>query len=539
MTDSSHTIRALTLTDYLAVLRRRLLVIVGAAVLAAGTATFLSLSLPDKYSASSEVYVSRQNLGLSITGTTNPDLYSDPIRVLQTQADIARSPQVTAVAARRAKVPGVNGGTLLASSGVSPKSNADLLRFSVTNGDPAAAARLANAYAQAFAAYRVQLDTSALTKALSQVGAQITQLRRRGDQESDLYKGLVSSAQQLRTIEILQPHYPVTRSATLGTQVAPTPKRNGIIGGMFGLILGFGIAFLWEALDKRIRSEDEIQERLGLPLLSRLPAPPRALRSDNRLTMLHDPGDIHAEAIRRLRVNLEFASLDRDVTTILITSAVQQEGKSTTIADLAVAQARAGRNVALVDLDLRRPAIATFFGLPGRVGVTDVALGRAAIWQAIKPVEIDYSVAAASNRNGANVSAASAGKLSVLPAGLLPPNPGEFVGTQALARVLEELRLKFDTVLIDAPPICIVGDALTISAHVDALFVVARVGSADRQMLGDLVRELDASPAPKLGFALTGVERKDGYGYASYAHYTQPVEPAASVPEQRRPTASR
>ncbi len=537
MSDLIETTRALTLSDYLSILQRRLLVIIGAVVLAGGTAVFLSLSLPNKYRASASVYVSRQNLSYAIANITNADLYSDPNRVLQTQADIARSPQVAQLAVKQAGVRGVAAGTLLDNSSVSPSGNADILNFSATSSDPQQAVRLANAYARAFGQYRIELDTSAVSKQLASVNAQIAQLRRQGAEGSELYKSLLQNAQQLRTLEIVQPQYPVTKIATSASKVAPTPKRNGIIGGIFGLILGLGIAFLWEALDKRIRSDDEIQRRLGLPLLSRLPAPPRQLRHDNRLAMLHDPADVHAEAIRRLRVNLEFATIDTEARTIMITSAVQQEGKSTTIADLAIAFARAGRNVALVDLDLRRPALATFFGLNGRTGVTDVALGRVPVWQAMAPIKIDLSVAGAINGNGPS---ATGGKLSVLPAGSLPANPGEFVGTEALARVLDQLRLEYDVVLIDAPPICIVGDAMTISARVDGMFAVARIGTVDRQTLADLRRELDASPAPKLGFVLTGVDRKDGYGHAGYAYYARPPKEAPeSTTTWRRPTASR
>ena len=143
---------------------------------------------------------------------------------------------------------------------------------------------------------------------------------------------------------------------------------------MLGLMLGIGLAFARDALDTRVRSAAEIGDRLQTTLLARIAAPPRALRRRNRLVMIASPHSAQAEAFRMLRANLEFVNLDRGARSIMVTSALEKEGKSTTVANLAVALARAGKKVALVDLDLRRPAIATFFALPYSLpGVTNIA----------------------------------------------------------------------------------------------------------------------------------------------------------------------
>jgi len=304
--------------------------------------------------------------------------------------------------------------------------------------------------------------------------------------------------------------------------------RNGILGLALGLMLGIGLAFLWEALDTRVRSAEEISERLGLPLLARLPAPPRQMRKDERLVMLAEPRGDQAEAFRMLRTNLEFVRLGHDIRTIMVTSAVEQEGKSTTVANLAVALARAGQRVALVDLDLRRPFLDHFFDLRYRPGLTQVALSQTQLDDALIPIAItdagDRRPRPANTNGNGDATASSAaslatGGLRVLVSGPLPPNAGEFVGSEALAHILGELRDRFDTILVDAPPMLQVGDPLALSAHVDALFVVSRMNVVRRPMLNEMNRLLETAPCRKLGFVLTGAEAEDGYGYGGGYYY--------------------
>ncbi len=496
------------LADYLAILNRRKWVIVQTTLIVAVVAYFMSVRQDAVHQAGADVLLSRQNISNAITGVTSPDVYTASDRYAETQAGLARAPEVAERAVATARVDR-SAGELLASSDVRPKSNADLLRFTVEDGDPRVATALANAYAEAFTTYKADLDTGQLATARQDIQQRLTELRRGGQAGTDLYDELLNSAQQLRTMELLQTRNLVVKPATGATQIAPTPMRNALLGAFLGLLLGLGIAFLWEALDKRVRTEEEIERRLGLSLLSRLPEPARKLQNQGRLAMIDAPSDVYAEAVRRLRTNLEFANVDHGARTIMITSAVEREGKSTTIANLAVAVARSGGNVALVDLDLRQPTIASYFSAEARPGITDVALGRAELDDALVSVRLPVPLSASPSGNGGG----ALGRLRVLGAGPLPANPGEFVGTQTLARVLEQLRSDHDLVLIDAPPVLAVGDAMTLSSRVDGILVVTRLGTVDRRMLAELSRELDASPAGKLGFVVTGVELAGGYGY--------------------------
>jgi len=517
-----------TLRDYLSVVRRRAWAIASVALLVPLAALLFSLHQQHLYQASSQALLSRQNLANSLTGTQDPTLYVQADRLAQTQADVARVPTIAARVLRRLAVRNLSVSQLLAASSVSPAQNADLLIFRVTNHDPELARLLAAAYAREYTIYRRQVDTAALKRARASVATRIRQLRRAHVGQSALYASLVDRDAQLATMEALQTSNAyVVDQATKAVQVQPRTVRNTILGLLLGLVLGTGFAFLWEALDTRVRNAEEIRDRLGgLPLLARISEPPRRLRSENRLVAVAEPTSPAAEAFRMLRTNLEFVRLGRGVKSILVTSAVEQEGKSTTIANLAVTLARSGVSVALVDLDLRRPWLHQCFGLDGP-GVTEVVLGRVSLEQALVPIVLPV-VGRRADRPGGNGNGNGplAGLLHVLPAGPIPPDPGEFVGIEALAEILAALGRKFDLVLVDAPPVLYVGDALTLSNRVDGVLVVTRMNVVRRHMLTELARLLAQTPATLLGFVVTAAQEEAEYGYGTgYAYGYEPHPP--------------
>jgi polysaccharide biosynthesis transport protein len=408
-----------------------------------------------------------------------------------------------------------------------------VLVFSVDDGNAGDAARLANAYAAAYSDYKLQLDSNSLQRARNELNTRLESLRAHGQGGSDLYRTIANSEQQLHTLQLLQSKNSVLTSQTAGNRIKPTPKRDMLLGLGFGLLLGCGAAFLLEALDKRIRTEDEIEHELGLPLLARVAKPPRQTR---HLTMLGAPTSTQADAVRRLATNIEFSSPDGPPQLLMVTSALKREGKSTTAADLAVALARSGKLVALVDLDLREPSVASLFRLRVPTGLTNVIVGKATIDEALVNIPIPPLETVGNGR-----PQLLAGSLHVVPTGPLPVNPSEFVKAAALhERVLAPLRTRFDHVIVDSPPMCIGGDALALSTSVDAVIVVARLGVVDRAALRDLTRQLATSGARVLGFVLTGVGAGEGYGYAYAAEdegtgLTRRILPAiADVAEKAR-----
>src|SRR4051794_6467013 len=515
-----------TLGDYFEVVRRRKWVIVGAALLVPLAAVLLSIRHEAIYEASADVLLSRQNLATTLIGVQDPsNLATAADRSAQTQADLARSPEVARRAIRAADS-SLTVQEFLDASSVTPKPNADLLTFAVRDHVPKVAVNLTNAYVSSYKAYRRQVETAPIKSAMSTVRAR---LRNLDPPRGQLYNDLADKEQQLSTMEtLLGQNATILEHPTDAPKVAPKPVRNGILALVLGLVLGLALAFLRDALDTRVRDTEEITDRVDLPLLARLPEPPRRLRTHDRLAMLADPRGVQAEAFRMLRTNLEFATLGKDVRTIMITSSIEQEGKSTTIANLAVALARAGQHVVLIDLDLRRPSIDRFFHLRDRPGVTQVALGHAELEHALAQIPLTHPEAIARDGDASNARTRTSqnggqihhGQLEVLPSGPTPPAPGEFLGTERLTQILVRLRDHADIVLVDAPPLFHVGDPMVLSAKVDGVIVVARMDVLNRGMVTELERMLQTIRCQKLGIVVTGAEADPSYG--AYGYYGRP-----------------
>jgi polysaccharide biosynthesis transport protein len=517
---------AVSVGAYLQLLRRRKWLVLAALLIAPAIAYALTARQTTHYQSSAQV--------LLLTPTTaTVSTQSSPFQQMlipntfDTQIALARSTPVAELAVAHGHL-GLSPDSLLAETAVSFSPSGSIATFTATTSDAASAPQIANAYAYAYVHYRQKSETSGLR------AVEKTLVARLAKTHGAARLALAAELQQVeaeRAVPVADAR--IFQAASGAAASRPPLKRNVALGLVLGLVFGLGLAFLLDALDTRVRSLDVIEERLGLPLLARLPEPPKALQQAIQLSMIEDPTGPGAEAFRMLRTNLEFAMLDRDIQTVMITSAVEKEGKSTTIANLAVAFARLGRPVTLVDLDLRRPMLHRFFPLGDRPGLAEVVLGHASLDEALAEFDFRGETSLGAAGPGGNGSVDPDGHtapLNVLALGLTPPNPGEFVASRPLANLLDTLRERGDLVLIDAPPLFHVGDGLALSAKVDAVILAVKMDVARRPELTRLKQMIETMPAHPLGIVITGVSFEDAYyGYGGYYRaYAASAEPATT-----------
>lgn len=286
--------------------------------------------------------------------------------------------------------------------------------------------------------------------------------------------------------------------------VSPRVSLNIALGALVGLVLGLGIAVLHSVLDQRVRGQRDVELVTDLPILGAIALDPKA--KERPLIVHADPLSPRAESFRSLRTNLQFVDMGNERRSFVVTSSIESEGKSTTTANLAIALRDSGLNVCVVEGDLRRPKLIDYLGLEGAVGLTDVLIGRAQLGDVLQTW----------GRN----------RLVVLPAGQIPPNPSELLGSANMAKLIRELETQFHIVLIDAPPLLPVTDAAILSRQTSGAIVVTAAGRTQRGQLEGALKALASVDAKVHGVVLTMMPTKgpDAYGYGAYGYgygYTQ------------------
>ena len=303
----------------------------------------------------------------------------------------------------------------------------------------------------------------------------------------------------LPAITVLEPALPPRRPAS------PLPIRDLPVAALLGLFIGAGAAFLREALDARLRDTDELERIAEATLLGAVPRQ----HANKPLPTIHLPRSGRSEAYRHVRTNLEFSGPGGMPRSIAITSAGAGEGKSSLAANLAVAAARAGRDVVVVDADLRKPSQARYFGAESTPGLTELLAGMCSLDAALRPVRDTRVV--------------------LLPSGTPPGYPSELIGSAAMAGLIEDLETRFDLVIIDTPPVLPVPDALAVAVHVDGVVVVARMAETRRASLRRAVAAVRAVGADVLGVVGNAAVRHEEQAYGSPGRYGYGRRPEGPV----------
>jgi capsular exopolysaccharide synthesis family protein len=280
------------------------------------------------------------------------------------------------------------------------------------------------------------------------------------------------------------------------------------LAALLGLLIGAGAAVLREVLDVTVKTAEALREVAGAPVLAVVPFDATAKQAP--LVVAMDSHSARAEALRHLRTNLRFVDVDHPVKVLVITSAVPNEGKSTTAVNLAIAFAEAGSRVLLIEADLRRPRVAGYLGLEGAVGLSNVLAGQ---------VRIDDVVQQWGSHG-----------LRVLSSGFVPPNPSELLGSRNMATLLTQLRDEYDIIIMDTPPLLPVTDAAVVAANADGAVLVTRCGKTSQARIRMALASLRAVDSRVLGCVLNMQPSKGDAGYYYYAY--RPERPTHGKKEQ-------
>lgn len=327
-----------------------------------------------------------------------------------------------------------------------------------------------------------------------------------------LYTDLVNTAQQLR----------VTKAGTVGDvrivdPAAVTTQPIGLkpvavvgIGAFVGLIFSFGVVWLVRSLNVVVEDPEEVESKLGLPVYASIPHSNeevaiskrgKSVKGAGSLLAVSNPEDDAIESLRSLRTTIHFALLDAQQNSLLITGASPGLGKSFISKNLGAVLAQAGKRVVIVDADLRRGHINKEFGLSRETGVSEYVAGSANIDSIVKPTSVE--------------------NLWVITTGQIPPNPSELLMHLRFEELLENLSERFDTVIVDAPPILAVSDAAIIGRHVGATLMVARAGRHPIRELEQAVKRLHQSGVQVKGFVFNDLNtdrQRYRYGYKGYVY---------------------
>jgi capsular exopolysaccharide synthesis family protein len=432
---------------------------------------------------------------------------------------------------------------LRASLDVALQGTAEALTIGYSDPDPARAQQLASAFATAYLDFRTrdaleEIETSiqgvnerlnSVQRSLASVQADIDRTKSRdrlqslNRQENNYLIEQADLLEQLQGFELqrstLGQGGEITIPANLPSSPAsPNHIQNGLLSLAAGLALGIGLAFLRERLDDHVRSREDVEHQLRSSVLAVVPTFPGRRKKREMLPTLASPKSPSAEAYRTIRTNLQFLGREGGLTVVSVTSPSSGEGKTTTVANLAVTMALAGKRVVAVSCDLRKPALHRLFRLSNDVGLSSFLAGRVSLTQAAQRGGVD--------------------NLRVMASGPVPLNPAELLGSNAMEEFLQYLREHADVVLLDTPPVFAVSDALALAPLSDGVIVVADARSTTRGALSHVREQIEQVGGRILGGVLNNFDPSDAKYQPTYYRYYYTYEYRDAAPESRYQTVN-
>ena len=329
----------------------------------------------------------------------------------------------------------------------------EIIRIQVTDNDPVLAANIANETANVF------MDS-------------------------------VKSIMKVENVQVID------KAQTPSSPIKPRPILNMAIAGVLALMSGVFLAFLIEYLDNTIKTADDVEKYLELPVLGAIP---KLKDEDSKLIAITNPKSPVSEAFRTLRTNIQFSSIDKEMKTIIITSSSPSEGKSIISANLASIIAQGDKKVLLIDCDFRKPRVHKNFRISNLEGITNVLMGEMVLSEVVYKYE-------------------ALGNLNVLTSGPIPPNPAELLGSKRMKDFLEEIKKDYDMIILGTPPVGLVTDSAVLSTIADGLIYVTAVGQTDVEVIKRAKELLDKVDANIIGVVLNKIPI-EGRSYYKYQYY--------------------
>jgi polysaccharide biosynthesis transport protein len=524
----------LSIEQVLGVLRRRAGWILLCFVLVAAAAYGFSKHQTKKYTATASLVFNNNQLGQQVAGL--PVASSNNQQALQ-----STNLKLVELGNMAAKTAGLLGQGLTkeavsADLTVSAQGESNIVNVAATATSPALAAGIANIYTKQFVKEQQSANHAYYASALALVNRQLAAMLPK-ERAGTAGLALQDRAQSLGVLaELRNGNVEIAQAATVPTSPSsPKVSRNTLLGGVLGLLLGLGVAFLLERFDWRIREPKDLEAVYGLPLLGVVPESSALSRSargvggDKRAVL--PPGE--AESFQLIRAHLRYFNVDRELRTLLIASAAPGDGKTTIARHLAAAAARMGSRVLLLEADLRRPTLARQLDAQSGPGLSDALIGAVSWSEATQMIDLEAP----------SGNSATGRTFDVLVAGaVLPPNPGELIESRAMETLLERAQSTYDLVVIDTPPLTAVSDAFPLLRKVDGVIIVGRVGRNRRDVAQRLHETLTGAGAPLLGVIANGFKARRNAPYAYAYDYagtrSEPVPDAADASTAASPNGA-
>jgi capsular exopolysaccharide synthesis family protein len=498
----------------LSILRRRAPVIVLCLLLVAGVAFALSEQQTKQYTATAALVFNTNQPNQQVAGLTEVSSTS-PQAQQSTNVKLVELGNTAGLTAKRLAA-GFTVQEIKSKLSITPQGESNIVDVSATAASPALATTIANTYAQEFVKEQARSSRQYFGSALTLLRKEFAALPRQ-QRTGPQGLALTDRAQSLQILSQLQSgNVQVAQAATPPSgPSSPKVARNTMLGGVLGLLLGVGIAFLLDRLDRRIKDPDDLERIFRLPLLGTIPDSPayprHVVAEQGAVPVPLPPGEL--EVFRMLRARLRYFNVDRDVRTVLVTSAASDDGKTTVVQNLAEAAASMGSRVLVIESDLRRPTLAARFALARAPGLAEVLISAIGVEAAVQ----ETSVVPAGNGGSAR------SPVSILAAGAPPPNPAELIESHAMEHVLEWAAANYDLVLLDTPPLSVVPDAIPLLRRSDGVLIVSRLRKNTRDGAARMREELVSLGAPLLGVVANGFKTRRTPGY-SYDYYHAPAE---------------